>query len=313
MKIEHLYYFLVIANSKSINKASKKLFLSQQHLSRIINTLEEDLQLKLFHRTSTGIELTDKGKVFSTFAEKIVNDYREMQNYFYMDALPVLEGSNEVHGSCQIAFPFFFSIFLNDFIKKLQEVYPGITIRYFEDTGNYNAETMRNSNMLHVVVEAKENVENLFEDSAGLTSYYIGETGASMCVNRKSSLADLPVLSQTDLETQLVTAYPQSSSNILLQNANVLFVSSNIYQHLDSVVNNNSVCVVASYIRPGIEQLYPDIVLLPFERQFTIPIHIMHPQTHVLTDADKAVIRFTAQYLQQLNNAQKIAPDVLSF
>ena len=123
MKIEHLYYFLVIANSKSINKASKKLFLSQQHLSRIINTLEEDLQLRLFHRTSTGIELTDKGKVFSTFAEKIVNDYREMQNYFYMDALPVLEGSNEVHGSCQIAFPFFFYIFLNDFIKKLQEVY----------------------------------------------------------------------------------------------------------------------------------------------------------------------------------------------
>ena len=312
MKIEHLYYFLVIANTKSINKASKKLFLSQQHLSRIINALEEELQLKLFHRTSTGIELTDKGKAFSTFAEKIVNDYREMQTYFYMDALPTFEKNTEVHGSCQIAFPFFFSIFLNDFIKKLHEVHPGITIRYFEDTGNYNVETMRNSNMLHVVVEAKENVKSLFDDNAGLSSYYIGETGVSMCVNRKSPLADLPVLSQADLETQLVTAYPQSSSNILLQKANVLFVSSNIYQHLDSVVNNNSVCVVASYIRPGIERLYPDIVLLPFERQFTIPIHIMHTQKHVLTDADKAVIRFTAQYLQQLNNSKNITPDSLS-
>ena len=112
MKIEHLYYFLVIANTKSINKAARKLFVSQQHLSRIVNTLEEDLHIKLLNRTSTGIELTEKGKVFTQFAEKIVNDYREMQSYFYLDALPALDENKEVHGSCQIAFPFFFSMFL---------------------------------------------------------------------------------------------------------------------------------------------------------------------------------------------------------
>ena len=39
---------------------------------------------------------------------------------------------------------------------------------------------------------------------------------------------------------------------------------------------------------------------------------IMHAQKLVLTDADKAVIRFTAQYLQQLNNSKNITPDILS-
>ncbi|MBO5139647.1 MAG: LysR family transcriptional regulator, partial [Peptococcaceae bacterium] len=124
MKIEHLYYFLVIANTNSINKAAQKLFISQQHLSRIVNTLEEDLHIKLLHRTASGIELTEKGKIFSQFAEKIVNDYREMQSYFYLDALPTIEQEADIHGNCQIAFPFFFSMFLNDFIKKLQKIHP---------------------------------------------------------------------------------------------------------------------------------------------------------------------------------------------
>ncbi|MBQ2777928.1 MAG: LysR family transcriptional regulator [Peptococcaceae bacterium] len=302
MKIEHLYYFLVIANTKSINKAARKLFVSQQHLSRIVNTLEEDLHIKLLNRTSTGIELTEKGKVFTQFAEKIVNDYREMQSYFYLDALPALDENKEVHGSCQIAFPFFFSMFLNDFIKKLHEVHPDITIRYFEDAGSYNVEAIRNSNMLHVVVESKEQIRDLFTTESGLTAYHIGDTGVSVCVNRTSPLASLPVLSQANINSQLATAYPQSTSNILLKNANILFVSSNIYQHLDSVVHNNSICIVASYIQPGIKKLYPDIVLLPFEREFTVPIHIMHNQIMQLTDADKAVIQFTAQYMQKLNN-----------
>ena len=82
MKIEHLYYFLVIANTKSINKAACKLYLSQQHLSRIVTNLENELHIQLLKRSPAGIELTEKGEVFSQFAEKIVNDYREMQTHF---------------------------------------------------------------------------------------------------------------------------------------------------------------------------------------------------------------------------------------
>lgn len=64
MKIEHLYYFLIIAETKSINKAAHKLFISQQQLSRVINGLENDLHTQLLQRNSAGIELTEKGLVF---------------------------------------------------------------------------------------------------------------------------------------------------------------------------------------------------------------------------------------------------------
>lgn len=301
MKIEHLYYILVIANTGSINKAAQKLFISQQHLSRIVTTLEDDLRVKLLHRTPGGIELTEKGKIFSQYAEKIVNEYREMHSYFYLDALPNLEQTTDLQGSCKIAFPFFFSMYLNHFLKGLHKIHPGITLRYYEDSEKCTVETLRKSQMMHVVVEAEDLISELLQKDAGLTAYFIGDTSVSVCVNRNSPLAEKVVLTQADIDTQVVTCYPQNTSNILLQNADILFASSNIQQHLDSVVNNNSICIVASYIQPGVERLYPDIVLLPFERQFRVPIYIIHDSELVLSNSDKAVLQYAAQYMQKLN------------
>lgn len=306
MKIEHLYYFLVISETKSINKASQKLFISQQHLSRIINGLEDDLHVRLLNRTSTGIEVTEKGKIFAQFAEKIVNTYREMQSYFYLDALPAPSQTENIHGSCQIAFPFFFSLFLNDFIKQLQKIHPGISIRYYESTGIYDAKTLHDSNTLHVVVESKEHIQDLFGESSGLTNYYVGDTDVRFCVNRHSPLASKPSLSQADLDTQLVTCYPQKTQYIALKEENILFISSNLTQHLDSVINNQSICFAPGYIRASIEQFYPDVVLLPFERQFTASIYIMHNKDMVLTEPDKAVIQFAAQYMQNLSQSSDL-------
>lgn len=306
MKIEHLYYFLVIADTKSINKASQKLFISQQHLSRIINGLEEDLHVRLLNRTSTGIEVTEKGKVFAQFAEKIVNEYREMQSYFYLDALPAPEQTEDIHGSCQIAFPFFFSLFLNDFIKGLHQIHPDISIRYFEDSGSYSVNALHDSNILHIVVEAKDLIQDLLSNTSELAAYYIGDTDVAFCVNRQSALALKPILSQEDIDTQLTTCYPQESKHKLLKEDNILFTSSNIYQHLDSVRNNKSICFAPRYIQAAIQQQYPDIVLLPFERQFTVQIYIMHNKDLVLTEPDKAVIQFAAQYMQALSQASDL-------
>ncbi len=301
MKIEHLYYFLVIANTKSINKAACKLYLSQQHLSRIVTNLENELHIQLLKRSPAGIELTEKGEVFSQFAEKIVNDYREMQTHFYLDALPTLD-QQEVCGTCQIAFPFFFSLFLNDFIQKLNTTYPDIHIRCFEGAEQASLEELTQSNMLHVIVGTIEQEQELLNEKSKLTSYYIGETGASFCIHRSSALANKSVLTKKDVDTQLQTCYPKNNWNSnVLTTGNILFTSSNIYQHLDSVVHNKSICVVPNYIHSGINKTYPDIKLIPYERQFSIPMYIFHSSQLTLNTAEKAVIRFVAQYIQNLN------------
>lgn len=48
VRIEYLEYLLEVARSKSISAAAKRLYLSQTSLSAIVNSLEKELNIKIF-------------------------------------------------------------------------------------------------------------------------------------------------------------------------------------------------------------------------------------------------------------------------
>ena len=62
MNIQQLTYIVEIANCKSISRAAEYLFVSQPALSQQIRNLEKELGYRVFHRTSKGLELTEKIK-----------------------------------------------------------------------------------------------------------------------------------------------------------------------------------------------------------------------------------------------------------
>lgn len=64
MNIEWIQSFFEAAKQKSFSKAAKQNNLSQPALSKHIQNLENNLDVVLFHRTSTGIELTEVGEHF---------------------------------------------------------------------------------------------------------------------------------------------------------------------------------------------------------------------------------------------------------
>lgn len=302
MKIEHLYYFVVIVRSKSINKAAHRLYISQQHLSRIVNGLEKDLNALLFKRSSTGIQLTNQGKMLYDYAEKIISIYNDMKNDFYLDALPEINHEDRIQGSCELAFPFFFSLYLNDFIKKINHEYPEVLLYCFEDYGMKSAEELESSDRIHILTDSEDKIKSLFDNNQRLVKYYIGQTELSFCVNRELPLAEKRVLDQDDIAMHLITNYPQVHPDTgLLKNSKILFTSSNIYQHLDSVINNNSICFIPNYLRKGVVESYPGIVFIPYEHTFSVPIYIVFSEHRQLTVADKAVLRFVARYIQALN------------
>lgn len=78
MTTEQLSYVLEINRCRSINKASKTLFVSQPSLSGVLKNLEEELGYKIFERTSTGIVPTTEGQEFIRFAERVFAEYRSI-------------------------------------------------------------------------------------------------------------------------------------------------------------------------------------------------------------------------------------------
>lgn len=80
MNDRELIYFKTIAETKSISKAAKKLFIAQPSLSQAIQKIEDNLGIKLFSRTYDGMTLTLAGEKYYIAATEMLNIYNDFKN-----------------------------------------------------------------------------------------------------------------------------------------------------------------------------------------------------------------------------------------
>ena len=72
MTIQQCIYVLEIAKTGSFNEAAKQLFVAQSSLSVSVRSVEVDLNIKIFHRTAGGVNLTEDGAAFVRYARQLV-------------------------------------------------------------------------------------------------------------------------------------------------------------------------------------------------------------------------------------------------
>ncbi len=69
---KHLDTFIQTADSGSFLKASEKMFISANAITKQISLLEERLEVKLFHRSPQGLALTEAGQLIYSEAKKMI-------------------------------------------------------------------------------------------------------------------------------------------------------------------------------------------------------------------------------------------------
>ena len=72
MTIQQCKYVMEIAKTGSFSQAAKQLFIAQSSLSISVKSLERELGIKIFERSSNGVYLTDGGAEFIKYASAIV-------------------------------------------------------------------------------------------------------------------------------------------------------------------------------------------------------------------------------------------------
>ena len=79
MKTEALQLFIETVRCGSINKAAQKLLMPQQKASKMLKSLENELGVNLFLRSSKGTSLTNSGRDVYDFAIWALEAYQNMQ------------------------------------------------------------------------------------------------------------------------------------------------------------------------------------------------------------------------------------------
>ncbi|MBT9313651.1 LysR family transcriptional regulator [Leptothoe kymatousa] len=86
LSFRNLQTFLIIAEEMSFSQAAERLGIAQPPLSRQVQRLESQLNVKLFERTRPRIRLTDAGQIFAETAKSIL---QQMENS--MQAVQLVE------------------------------------------------------------------------------------------------------------------------------------------------------------------------------------------------------------------------------
>lgn len=122
--LNHMSYFVEVVKAKTFRGAAEALGMPNSTLSRKIGELEKTIGLRLLHRTTRKIELTEAGQIYYERCRRIVDEARLAHEQLgSMLAQP--------QGMLRISLPADFAIVvLAPFIREFAEHYPGIAFDF---------------------------------------------------------------------------------------------------------------------------------------------------------------------------------------
>lgn len=115
MELNYLKDFVILAQIRHFQEAADILFTSQSTLSKHIKSIESELGQELFIRSRKRTELTEFGKRFLPYAQKLLNIQQEYTGELLQD----LSTNNRIAFGCIPMLTLYnFMGFLTDFLKK---------------------------------------------------------------------------------------------------------------------------------------------------------------------------------------------------
>ena len=190
-------YAVEVANTRSISKAAENLYTSQPNLSRAIKSLENDLKIKIFKRSSKGLEITLNGEEFLLYAKTALAQIKKIESIY--------ENRNEKKLRLSVCVPraSYFSYAFSEFSKELDDQSSAEIV--YKETNSMRA-------ILNVVKEEYDlgivRYQSAFEkyfstlfDEKKLNYEVLNEFTYVMAVSKNNPLASKDVIVAEDLSS----------------------------------------------------------------------------------------------------------------
>lgn len=303
MRIEYLEYFLEVAKTGSISQAAKKLYISQQGLSRIIQTVEQHFEIQLFDRNNNILALTTEGQRFAKEATKVINAYKHLQLTAAscvglpqpeMDYINVVTTPFVLTVLFPLLEDFFAASPFTDMLRISEKSIPEIS----------GALTSTPDNGIYIICLPSYTIEqNKFfrEHFKPLVS-----TEIMLLVNNRSPLAKKDIIEKEEINSIPLIYYHEDLLQDILQHLFKGTGKKDLYMKISDVrmivqkVKNNEAVTITDSLSAYLKKTSDDLVSVPIKDSVSLEIGILSRPDVIRTANEHAFIIFFIKCLRTL-------------
>ena len=297
MELRQIYYALEVAKERNFSKAANNLFITQSNISQQINSLEQELDAKLFVRDQHGVKLTEDGKKFCINAQKIVDEIDNLMISFN-------KNTNIDKEIIKIAvFPFANKVGITSVITDFFNINANLLMS-IKVADNYDAYYGLESGELDFAI-VKIRPE---EKSSKYEYVFLSEEKLCLLVNKDNRLANKKTIKAEEL-SELPLLMADSSSSIyndvrkvykeLGANFNVIFETTNDIELLNEMIANNYGVTIATE-SSAISTQNSKIKAIVIESPIKFSNYIVYPKDKQYNGIYKKFIEYVASGVKNL-------------
>lgn len=206
MNYNSLRYFIEVAETLSFTKASENLFVSQPGISQQIHLLEEQLGVKLLHRTTRSVTLTEEGKYLYAKTLPSLSEIKGTMNQ-------IMEGTTFPSLIKIASIPSAASLYLPNFLEKLHTMHPNIEFSITETTSNEIVKLVKNHACHLGFIRTSEHTPTLLTDD--LAHLEFSRSQVKAVVSSKHRLAHRDSINLNELSDDFFLHYNKDTSTSL--------------------------------------------------------------------------------------------------
>ena len=188
MLFRQMQYFIAIVECNSYTEAAEKCFISQSAISQAINSLEEELGVKLTQRQGRKFIITPAGQLFYQRSKEILKSVnkikQDIQKEYSKDELHITIGYLSSYEGIE----------LSNAIMEFSKIYPQVIVHVFKGTHEDLYYALKNGEANIVLNDQRRAFSDEYEN------FILNQSPAFVDVSKNHPLAQNTLLHLKDLE-----------------------------------------------------------------------------------------------------------------
>lgn len=281
----NLRIFIRVAEKGSITKAANELYISQPAVSKSIKILENELNLKLFHRDKRkGLILTDVGHEILVLARQM----EETENRIYQAAF---RSNNFIGSKVRIAsMPILTSVILSEVFYRFHKLYPYVSIELIEGS----------SIDIRKAIEEHQVDFGIFSAPFDALDYQLLFTDRMIAVGTSEMITDSILDLHIEPERLIFCQAGHETAVELLRAKNIKISQSFIVQQAESVIHlaekENGIGIISEFT---VDHTPNELHRCAIEPAIEIPIGLAANNLHDLTPVAAELKRMIIDYVDK--------------